>query len=68
MKVWAKGYCIDQFQIRLCEQIYQVIAKNWLIHLVHFDLFLVKIATFIEPRLFILNQLVELFINWLKRC
>ena len=42
MEVWAKWYCIEQFQFKLCEQIYQVIAKNWLNYLVHFDLFLVK--------------------------
>ena len=30
MKVWAKECCIEQFQFRLCEKIYQIIAKNWL--------------------------------------
>ena len=37
MEVWTKWYCIEQFQFKLCEQIYQIIAKNWLNCLVHFD-------------------------------
>jgi len=41
MEIWAKECCIEQFQFRLCEQIYQVIAKSWLI-LVHFDSFIGK--------------------------
>ena len=37
MEVWAKWCCIEQFQFKLCEQIYHVIAKSWLNCLVHFD-------------------------------